>query len=429
MLSFDSLESRLWRRLDDDASRRRRFGVRGLRLLLVLLRDLAKGELSLRAMGLVYTTLLSLVPLLAVSFSVLKAFEIQNQVGPMLQRWLEPLGPQGQEVSEKIIGFVSNMKVGVLGAVGVGLLFYTVLSLLQKIERAFNETWRVGQDRSFAQRFTHYLSVLIIGPVLVFSALGLTATVMNSAAVLAVGDWPVIGSLIHSAPRLLPYLLIIFAFTFTYSFVPNTRVHWRPALYGGLIAGVLWQTSGWLFTAFIASSGSYTAIYSAFATLILFMIWLYLSWLILLVGASIAFYIQHPEFVRLKPVAASNRAREETGLALLFQVVRAYYGRTPAPTLEELARMLDQPSLELEEPLKLLLAQNILAITQDEPPRYLPGTPPDVTALAEVLEALRGRSAHREAAVSELMNSLEAASRSHLGGRTLKDWVLAAGPG
>ena len=141
-----------------------------VRFLYVLGRDLLEGQLTLRAMSLVYTTLLSLVPLLAISFSVLKAFGVHNQMEPFLFQFLAPLGDKGLELGREIIGFVENVKVGVLGSLGLGMLVYTVISLLHKIELSFNFIWRVNQARSIAQRFTEYLSVLVIGPFLVFSA-------------------------------------------------------------------------------------------------------------------------------------------------------------------------------------------------------------------------------------------------------------------
>ena len=148
-------------------------------------RDLAEGQLTLRAMSLVYTTLLSLVPLLAISFSVLKGFGVHNQVEPLLLGFLEPLGDQGVEISARIVGFVDNIKVGVLGFLGFVLLFYTVISLMQKIERAFNYTWRIGRERTLGQRFRDYFSVVVIGPVLVFSSLSITASIMSDAVVQA----------------------------------------------------------------------------------------------------------------------------------------------------------------------------------------------------------------------------------------------------
>ena len=118
-----------------------------LRTVYAVLRDLGEGQLTLRAMSLVYTTLLSVAPLLALSFSVLKGFGVQNQVRPALLGLLAPLGEKGVEITDQVIGFVNNIKVGVLGALGLGLLIYTVITLLQKIEHAFNFVWRVKSGR------------------------------------------------------------------------------------------------------------------------------------------------------------------------------------------------------------------------------------------------------------------------------------------
>jgi membrane protein len=223
----------------------------------------------MRAMSLVYTTLLSLVPLLAVSFSVLKAFGVQNQLEPALLNFLAPLGPKGAELTATIIGFVDNMRVGVLGSVGLALLLYTVVSLIQKVERAFNYTWHVSHNRRFVERFSDYLSVLLIGPVLMFSALGATASILNTSLVLSMAKIPVLGWIIDTGGTLLPYFFAIAAFTFVYVFVPNTRVRLGPAVVGAIVAGVLWQSIGWGFAFFMVGSTNYAAIYSGFAILIL----------------------------------------------------------------------------------------------------------------------------------------------------------------
>ena len=246
--------------------------VTTLRVIYVVVRDLADGQLTLRAMSLVYTTLLSMVPLLAVSFSVLKAFGVHNQIEPMLLNLLAPLGDKGVEITTRIIGFVDNMKAGLLGSLGLAFLIYTVISLLQKIERTFNFTWHVTQNRPFAQRFSDYLSVVLIGPVLVFSAIGITASVLSMDVVQKLAAIEPFGNLIELGSRLVPYLLIIAAFAFIYIFIPNTKVRAGSALVGGLVAGILWETTGWVFASFIVTSTKYTAIYSTFATLIMNMI-------------------------------------------------------------------------------------------------------------------------------------------------------------
>ncbi|MFW5823822.1 MAG: YihY/virulence factor BrkB family protein, partial [Marinobacter sp.] len=153
------------------------------RVVYAVTRDVVSGKLTLHAMSLVYTTLLSIVPMLALSFSVLKALDVHQRIEPFLYQFLQPLGAQGEDLAEQVLGFVDNMKVGVLGSVGLALLVYTVIALVQKIERSFNMIWRVPDMRSLAQRFSNYLSVIMIGPLLMVSAIGITATIFSSEVV------------------------------------------------------------------------------------------------------------------------------------------------------------------------------------------------------------------------------------------------------
>ena len=221
--------------------------VRLMRLIAVVLRDLLFGQLTLRAMGLVYTTLLSLVPLLAFSFSVLKAFGVHNQLEPMLRQFMRPLGTQGEEVSRHILAFIENLNVGVLGAVGLAFLLYTAVSLVHKTEEAINHIWHVRRARSLGERFSSYVTILLIGPVLVFSAIGLTATVTGSEEVQSFLAVEPVGRLFALGTRLLPYVLVTGAFTFAYVFLPNARMRVGSALAGGITGGVLWQSAGWAF--------------------------------------------------------------------------------------------------------------------------------------------------------------------------------------
>ena len=409
--------------------------LRGLRLCYVAIRDVAEGQLTLRAMSLVYTTLLSLVPLLAVSFSVLKAFGVHNQIEPLLLHLLAPLGDKGLEITERILQFVENVRVGVLGSLGLAFLIYTVISLVQKIERAFNYTWHVDQHRPFAQRFSDYLTVIIIGPVLVFTAMGITASVMSASMVQQLVAYQPLGSAVRLAGRLVPYVLIIGAFTFIYVFVPNTRVRLRSALLGGAVAGVLWETTGWVFTSFVVTSTKYTAIYSAFATLIMFMIWLYLSWIILLVGASIAFYHQHPEYltVRRRELRLSTRMHEKLALLAMCFIARHYYYGRPAWTLEALSQRLHTPIDLFKRVMNDLRRGGLLLTSGDDPPTYLPARPLETTPISEVLAVIRSGGEEAafnfqrlptEAAVDALLIQNEAALEAALRARTLRDLAL-----
>lgn len=375
----------------------RRQLVKVLRLLYVMLREISTGELNLRAMSMVYTTLLSVVPLLAFSFALLKGFGVTNQLEPLLYRFLEPLGPKGVEVAGYIIGFVANIKIGVLGSVGLGLLIYTVLSLLQKMEASFNYAWRVEQPRGFGQRFSNYLSVLLVGPLLIFSAIGLTATVTNNRLVQWLIGIEPFGTLVLESSRLIPYLLIVAAFTFFYMFVPNTRVKLRAAVTGGLVAGFLWQSTGWAFAAFIASSSKYAAIYSGFAILLMLLIWLYINWLVLLLGAQIAFFVQHPQYLTKTPVrlSLSNRLKERLALALMYLVADHHHRNAPPWSADALAARLDVPVAPLQRLLATLLDLGYLAETSADPPTLVPARDIATVGLAELIDAVRGADESR----------------------------------
>ena len=361
------------------------------RVIFVLVRDMSQGQLTLRATGLVYTTLLSLVPLLALSFSVLKAFGVYNQIQPLLLNFLAPLGDSSAVVSRWIIGFIESLNVGVLGSIGLALLIYTALSLMQKIEESFNFIWHVPQLRSYARRFSGYLSVLLIGPVLVFSVLGATSGFMRTPTMRGLLATEPLGAAVYALGQAIPLLVVIGAFTFAYIIVPNTRVRPRAALTGGAVAGTLWQAANWTFAAFVAKSTQLEAIYSSFAIMVLFLIWLYVNWLILLLGASIAFYRQHPEYViplQGEP-RLSNRMRERLALMTMYLVGAAYHAGDPAWTFAGLARRLHVPMHALRGVLSALEARGLVVQTGDDPPGYLPSRDTDSIALADLLDAVR----------------------------------------
>ena len=362
-----------------------------LRIFSAVIRDIASGLPTLRAMSLVYTTLLSMVPLIAVSFSVLKGFGVHNQVEPLLLRFLEPLGSQGEQITSQIIQFVDNIKVGVLGSLGLALLIYTVISLVKKIEAAFNHTWRINTYRSITQRFTDYLSVIMVGPVLIFTAIGIAAAISHSSVLAALSDIEPFGVLITLLGKLMPYLLIIGAFAFIYKVVPNTRVRFRSALVGAVVAGLLWETTGRLFALFVANSTSYTAVYSGFAVLIVFMIWLYVSWMILLTGASISYYHQHPERVisRQTPLRISCRLREKLALLVMQLIADSFHHNRPHWDIDALTEALDVPHEALSRILDALQQAGLILTSGDQCNEYTPSRSLDKITLIDILNAVR----------------------------------------
>jgi membrane protein len=425
---------------DDDLSGlhgMRRIVVFVLRAMHMLLRELMGGQLNLRAMSLVYTTLLSIVPLLAVSFSVLKGFGIHNKFEPLLFNFLEPLGPKAAQITDQVITFVDNVKVGVLGSIGFALLIYTVIALVQKIEAAFNFVWQIDHLRSLAQRFSNYLSVILIGPVLIFTAVGFTATVLETSVAQKLAAIEPFGTLMLFVGELVPYLLVCLAFTFIYIFIPNTRVSFRAALVGGVIAGILWKTVGWGFTTFIATSSKYAAIYSSFAIGILLLIWLYISWLVLLVGSQIAFYVQYPKYMTLQRVqfVLSNRLRERLALQVMYLIGYNHCHNRPPWNLERLVERLELPDEPVHRILRILMEAGYLAeVVSDEPPVYLPVHDLASTRLVDLLTDVRAAGESRFLnlqqlpalpAVEQFTTEINGSWQAVLGERTLKNLVSA----
>jgi len=408
--------------------------IRFARLVIVLFRDLMTGGLTLWAMSLVYTTLLSMVPLLALSFSVLKAFGVHNRIEPTLEDLLAPLGEQGHEITSRLIEFIDHMNVGVLGAVGLALLIYTVVSLMEKIEESFNSIWHVTELRSLGERYSRYLSVLLVGPILLFSAIGITAMAFSSEVVQGILAIEPLGGLVLAVGKLVPFALVIAAFTFFYLFIPNARVRFAPALVGGVAGGVLWQTAGWAFALFVASSTRYSAIYSSFAVLVLFLIWLYVSWLILLFGADISFYVQHPEYLYAMPgePRLSNRMRERLALAVMSHIATSFVEGRPPWTLPQLTARLGIPMHSVNVVLDALEGGGLLTKTRDDPPAYVPARELADVSVAELVSAVRKAGEDRflapeslalPAPADDLARRLERAIASSLENASLRQLV------
>ena len=408
-----------------------------LQIMALVARDLRGGMLGLRTMSLVYTTLLAFIPLLAVSMWVLKSLGVHEQLEPGLASLLAPLGEKSAEFSSRVVGFVENMKIGLLGLIGLSALIYAAITLMRKIESAFNQTWRLKNRRSWVQRVSIYLGLLVIGPALVFSALGITASLANHSLLTAISDLPLLGSLIQIFGKFLPYMLVTGAFTIIYLTVPDTRVKFGSAFYGGLLAGVVWQSTGIMFAVFAGGSTSYTAIYSGFAIIILLMIWIYMSWLILLIGASIAYYHQHPERLmwRKSDDHMGARMREQLALQLMLNIARwPDQQANMRCSIENLARQQQMPVEILRRMLNTLVADDLVLHSNDDPPHYLPSRSISHIRLIDILSSARGAEGpgpsnnfYCDKSVLNLISDIESSYESVLGELTLAE-LLAQNP-
>ncbi|MDO4232959.1 MAG: YhjD/YihY/BrkB family envelope integrity protein [Lautropia sp.] len=404
--------------------------ARAAAVFVAIVRDIAFGNILLWATSLVYTTLLSIVPMLALTFSVSKSFGVHDQIEPTLKTFLEPLGPKGDEITVQIMGFINNMNAGVLGSVGLALLLFTTISTILKIEGSINAIWHVHTLRPLSQRVTAYISVLLLGPVLIFSSLAMTAAVMSSRIVQRIIDVEPFGLLAVEAGRLLPYVLVIALFFIIYRFMPNIRVRFLPALFSALVAGIAWQSAGWAFARFVSNSGQYDAIYSGLAILIIFMIWLYVSWVVLLCGASVGFYLQHPEYLQASPgnePRLSPQHRDQLGFAVMQAIAERYRDGGAALQTADLADRFYTPAYAIDEILEALKEGGLL-LRASTPPGWVPARDLGNITLWQVLEAIhRAGDIHppEPPATNAIQTFLRAQERfaGILSGTTFRDLV------
>jgi membrane protein len=409
-----------------------------VRLGLLVGRDFIENLVNLHAMALAFKTLLSLAPLLAVVFSILKAFGVHNRMEPALAEALAPLGEKGAEITEYLVGFVDRMKAGALGSVGLVTLFVTVISLMGTIEEAFNCIWRVKAPRKLSRKFSDYLSVTLVGPVLVFAALTITATLENHDFVRQLLALEPFGTLILGLLRIVPYLTLWGAFTFFYIFIPNTRVKLKSGLIGSLVAALLWQTVGWGFATFVASSTRYYAIYSSFALLMLFLLWLHVGWMIILLGAQVTYAHQSISFYRRgrAALAKTPAGREKIALEIMLLVGARFYRGLEALRVAEIAARLEIPADAVKDLMETFQScRLVLALAEEE--SFVLGRDPETISIKEILDCVRHSHEQRmsesptgreESIIDELLLDVEQSVADTLAGKNLQDLIVSLSP-
>jgi membrane protein len=309
--------------------------------------------------------------------------------------------------------------------------------MAQKFEDSFNFVWRVDRPRSFGRRFSEYLSVLLVGPMIMSIAMGLTASIASTAVVERLQRVEPFGSLLVTLGELIPYLLVISAFSFLYAFIPNTSVRIRSALLGGVLAGSAWTATGSLFAQFVAGASRTEAIYSGFAIVIVAMLWLYVSWLILLLGAQFTFYHQNPDYLSLgrRTPGVSNELRERLAMSIMLLVATDFDQPGHGWREPSLAAKIGVPRHHLEPIIGALRQARLLAETTEQ--RLIPGKDLHRIQLCEILDAVRGSMNEALAAppvswnatIDALSQQINAAIQSVLADHSLADLLADDAPG
>jgi membrane protein len=398
-----------------------------------VVRDFVADRCLLRASALTYTSLLSFIPLLALMFSMLKGLGVQNKLEPLI---IEHIAVGSEEVITRVIEYINNTNVGRLGVFGLVFLIMTVLTLLSNIEESFNSIWYVRETRSLMRRFSDYFSVVILGPIFLLLAVSMTSALKTQAFVLQLREMAYVGVLIVFLFKVLPYMAMWAAFTFLYTFMPNIKVHLRAALVGGIFGGTLWQLTQWAYVNFQVGVSKYNAIYGTMAALPILMVWIYLSWVIVLLGLEVAYAWQNLRNLRQEALGgeanfASFELMSLTVVVLLAE--RFQRGEEPLEA-QEIAAQLDMPPKLTRNILSNLVRLRILSeITLEgrEEVCFQPGRAPDSTEVFSLLTQIEEdgadysklkRTPEREV-VFGVAQRLQRAGIGELQGLTVKDLV------
>ncbi len=281
----------IWVIEHEELSKTKSFLIRQIKIFILAIKGFSRDRIQLRASALTLYTLLSVVPVVSLIFAIAKGFSIKTLIQQELIHSF-----QGQEevlnwIIEYANNFLENTKSGYLAGIGIVILIWSVIQVLGNIESAFNRIWQIKKPRSYVRKFTDYLTVILVAPV--FMVLASTLTVSISGAFARVSDaYPILGHL-NFIVGSLPFVIVWFLFAFIYMVMPNTKVHFKSAFIAGLIAGTLFQLTQWGYIYFQIGVSKYGAVYGSLAALPLFIIWMQLSWLIVLLGAEISFANQN----------------------------------------------------------------------------------------------------------------------------------------
>ena len=409
------------------------------------MRSVRPDLIVLRAGALSFRTLLSLVPLLAVAFSLFRAFGGLEDARRMLERrLLQNVAPgAAHAVSEQVGIFMERMASGGVSGIGVLLLVLTVVTVLSAIEEAFNALWEVEKPRPILQRVGTYWAMVSVGPVLFALSLSLSSAVRIHPVVTALSNAiPGAAWLFLLVFSVVPWLITCTAMTLLYLLVPHTKVQWSAALRGGLTAGTLWEAGKLVFTWASANLFAYDVIYGGFAALAILLVWLQIGWTIVLLGAKVAWALQHERALEAPsmPRDLGHMERESLALQCMIEIARAFANGWPPPAAEDLAA--EARVLELKKEVLNKLETNKLILTLDRKSEsagavkacyaYVPGRALASITLKDVVDAFRLRPDRRGPSVersrvpqlvAEWMKEQEDVLEANFGRVTLADVV------
>ena len=385
----------IWRVRLKDISRTKYFFIKQLRILILATRGFAKDKCTLSASALTFYSILSIVPVVAMAFGIAKGFGFQK----LLEK--ELLGKfQGQEeVMNRVVAFahslLENTKGHLIASFGILFLLWTVIKLLTQIEHSLNDIWEVKSPRTYGRKFSDYLSIMLISPILFILSSSVTVFITTQIAVITqkVALIGMFSPVIFFMVKLIPYGLIWILFIFIYMIMPNTKVNFSSGLIAGIIAGTIYQIAQWAYITFQVGMARYNAIYGSFAALPLFLIWIQLSWLIVLFGAEISFAYQYVDTYDFEPDRRyiSPAFKKLLSLQISRLIISTFLKADPPLSAISISKTLQIPIRLVEQILEELVEAGIVSDTEvknNKEMSYQPARDINAITINTVIEAL-----------------------------------------
>ncbi len=391
----------VWRIRRTDLPPGKSFFLTLLRVLILSIRGFDEDKCQLRASALTFYSLISIVPVAAMAFGIAKGFGFEK----MLESQLRAKLTGHEEIVDNVVQFshslLESTKGGLLAGIGVIVLFWAVIKVLGQIEESLNDIWGIKEQRPLGRKFGDYLSLMLICPVLIILSSSVTVFVTTQVT-LILEKITILGAfspIVFFLMKLLPYSILWGLFTFLYIFMPNTKVRFTSALLAGIITGTIFEVVQWAYITFQVGTAKYNAIYGSFAAFPLFLVWLQLSWLIVLYGAELSFAHQNVDTYEFEPDAlqASRRLKTLLSLQIAQRVIRNF-ARGEAPlTAGQVSHELEIPIRLVNEILFELTQSNILSGTdtgKDGERGFQPARDISALTISHVVDAMELRGSN-----------------------------------
>ena len=385
----------IWRIRLKDISRTRYFFVKQLRILILAIRGFAKDKCTLSASALTFYSILSIVPVVAMAFGIAKGFGFQK----LLEKELLEKFQGQEEVMNRVVTFaqslLENTKGHMIASIGVLFLLWTVIKLLSQIEHSFNDIWEVKFPRTYGRKFSDYLSIMLISPILFILSSSVTVFITTQITVITqkVELIGMFSPVIFFMLKFIPYGLIWILFIFIYILMPNAKVNFSSGLIAGVIAGTIYQIAQWAYITFQVGMARYNAIYGSFAALPLFLIWIQLSWLIVLFGAEISYAYQYVDTYDFEPDRRSISPAFNKLLSLHISrlIISTFLKADPPLSAINISKTLQIPIRMVQQILDELVEAGILSDTETKENKqmsYQPARDINAITINSVIDAL-----------------------------------------